>query len=101
MGNTNIQIDYQRVSQMVNETNSVISERLGAVSFSYAKSGNGMDKSSGEMLNAVAAQIEAEKELAESMSEACRQFVSSIQNAAETFRHLDTSLTSKMELGKR
>ena len=53
------------------------------------------------MLDAIDKQIEAEKELAKSMADACRQFTSSIQNAAQSFQVLDASLSSKMGIKKR
>lgn len=79
----------------------VIDGALNAAAASFARAGSGMNKSEGEMLDAIDKQIEAEKELAKSMADACRQFTSSIQNAAQSFQVLDASLSSKMGIKKR
>ncbi len=100
MGDTNIKIDYQKVTDMVQAANGVIDGELNTAVSSFAKAGSGMDRSEGEMLDAIDRQIEAEKELAKSMANACRQFTSSIQNAAQSFQNLDASLSSKMGLKK-
>ena len=100
MGDTNNKIDYQKVTDMVQAANSVIDGELNTAVSSFAKAGSGMDRSEGEMLDAIDRQIEAEKELAKSMANACRQFTSSIQNAAQSFQNLDASLSSKMGLKK-
>lgn len=101
MGDTNIKIDYQKVTDMVQSANGVIDGALNAAAASFARAGSGMNKSEGEMLDAIDKQIEAEKELAKSMADACRQFTSSIQNAAQSFQVLDASLSSKMGIKKR
>ena len=100
MSDTNIKIDYQKVTDMVQAANGVIDGALNAAAASFARAGSGMNKSEGEMLDAIDRQIEAEKELAKSMANACRQFTSSIQNAAQSFQNLDASLSSKMGLKK-
>lgn len=101
MSDINIKIDYQKVADMVQSANGVIDGELNAAAASFAKAGSGMNKSEGEMLDAIDKQIEAEKELAKSMADACRQFTASIQNAAQSFQALDASLSSKMGLKKR
>ena len=45
--------------------------------------------------------VNLQEELAKSMADACRQFTSSIQNAAQSFQVLDASLSSKMGIKKR
>lgn len=98
MSDTNIQINYETISEMVESTNTLISGNMGATVSGYASLGQGMSKSSGEMLDAIKVQMGEEQSLASAMAEACTQFVSSIRNAAESFRGLDTSLAGKIQI---
>lgn len=96
MGAPNIEVDYNRIEQMTGETKSIISGELSAVVSSYGKIGSNTSKSAGEMLEAIKTQTAAEKQLVSAMSDACSQFVTSISNAAESFRGLDAAMTGAM-----
>lgn len=100
-GKSNIQIDYNRIDQMTGEAESVINGELSSVVSAYGSAGSNMSKSSGETLEAIKEQIEAEKELAGVMSDACTQFIGSIRNAAESFRGLDSTMAGSVELKDR
>ena len=47
MGDTNIKIDYQKVTDMVQSANSVIDGALNAAAASFARAGSGMNKTGG------------------------------------------------------
>lgn len=96
MGAPNIEVDYNRIEQMTGEARGIISGALGTVVSNYSKIGSNMSKSAGETLEAIQAQAAAEQQLANAMSAACSQFVTSIGNAAESFRGLDTAMTGAM-----
>lgn len=81
---------------MTGEAQSIISGEISSVVSSYGKIGSNASKSAGEMLEAIKAQAAAEQRLASAMSDACSQFVTSINNAAETFRGLDSTMAGAM-----
>lgn len=92
----NIEVNYTRIGQMVEEANSVIRGGLSSAVGDYSKVGSGISKSAGETLDAIKAQAAAEQQLAGAMADVCAQFVSSISYAAESFRGLDAGMTSAM-----
>lgn len=96
MSAPNIEVDYNRIEQMAGDTKGIISGELSSVISNYSKIGSNTSKSAGETLEAVKAQAAAEQQLAGAMSDALSQFVTSISNAAESFRGLDAAMTGAM-----
>lgn len=93
---SNIEVNYTRIEQMVEEANSVIRGGLSTAVADYSKVGSDVSKSAGETLDAIKAQAAAEQQLASAMAQTCSQFVSSISHAAESLRGLDAGMTNAM-----